>query len=50
VLSRLMPQLQVFFLAMPVNILSGFVILMLVIGVMMTKFLDFFADQISLFG
>jgi hypothetical protein len=26
------------------------VILMLVIGVMMTKFLDFFADQISLFG
>jgi flagellar biosynthetic protein FliR len=50
VLSRLMPQLQVFFLAMPVNILSGFVLLMLVIGVMMTKFLDFFADQMSLFG
>lgn len=50
VLSRLMPQLQVFFLAMPVNILSGFVLLMLVIGVMMTKFLDFFAGQMSLFG
>jgi flagellar biosynthetic protein FliR len=50
VLSRLMPQLQVFFLAMPLNILSGFVLLMLVIGVMMTKFLDFFAEQMSLFG
>jgi flagellar biosynthetic protein FliR len=50
VVSRLMPQLQVFFLAMPVNILSGFVLLMLVIGVMMTRFLDYFADQMSLFG
>jgi flagellar biosynthetic protein FliR len=50
VLSRVMPQLQVFFLAMPVSILSGFVLLMLVIGVMMTKFLDFFAEQMSLFG
>ena len=47
---REMPQLQVFFLAMPVSILSGFVLLMLVIGVMMTKFLDFFAEQMSLFG
>lgn len=50
VLSRLMPQLQVFFLAMPLNILSGFVLLMLVIGVMMSKFLDFFAEQMSVFG
>jgi flagellar biosynthesis protein FliR len=50
VLSRLMPQLQVFFLAMPLNIMAGFVLLMLVIGVMMTKFLDFYADQMSLFG
>ncbi len=50
IVSRLMPQLQVFFLAMPLSILSGFVLLMLVIGVMMTKFLDFFAEQMSLFG
>jgi flagellar biosynthesis protein FliR len=35
---------------MPLNILSGFVLLMLVIGVMMSKFLDFFAEQMSLFG
>jgi flagellar biosynthetic protein FliR len=48
-LSRLMPQLQVFFLAMPLNILAGFVLLMLVIGVMMSKFLDFFAEQLGLF-
>jgi len=50
VISRLMPQLQVFFLAMPLNILTGFVLLMLVIGVMMSKFLDFFAEQMSIFG
>jgi flagellar biosynthetic protein FliR len=50
VLSRLMPQLQIFFLAMPVNILTGFVLLMLFIGVMMTAFLDFFAGQMRLFG
>ena len=50
VLSRLMPQLQVFFLAMPLNILTGFVLLMLVIGVMMSKFVDFFAAQMSIFG
>jgi len=50
VLSRLMPQLQVFFLAMPVNILAGFVLLMLFIGVMMNAFLDFFAGQMRLFG
>jgi flagellar biosynthetic protein FliR len=45
-----MPQLQIFFLAMPVNILTGFVLLMLFIGVMMTAFLDFFAGQMRLFG
>jgi flagellar biosynthetic protein FliR len=49
VLSRLMPQLQIFFLAMPINILTGFVLLMLFIGVMMTAFLDFFADQMRVF-
>jgi flagellar biosynthetic protein FliR len=50
VLSRLMPQLQIFFLAMPLNILTGFVLLMLFIGVMMTAFLDFFAGQMHLLG
>jgi flagellar biosynthetic protein FliR len=50
VLSRLMPQLQIFFLAMPVNILAGFVLLMLFLGVMMSTFLDFFAGEMRIFG
>ena len=50
VLSRLMPQMQIFFLAMPVNILTGFVLLMLFIGVMMNAFLDFFAGEMRIFG
>ena len=35
VLSRLMPQMQVFFVGMPLSILVGFLILMLVLGAMM---------------
>jgi flagellar biosynthetic protein FliR len=50
VLSRMMPQLQIFFLAMPISILVGFVLLMLFIGVIMTTFLDFFAAQMRVFG
>jgi flagellar biosynthetic protein FliR len=49
VLSRLMPQLQIFFLAMPINILGGFVLLMLFLGVMMDAYLDFFARQMAPF-
>jgi flagellar biosynthetic protein FliR len=41
VLSRLMPQMQVFFIGMPVSILVGFVILLLVIGSMMGLFVSF---------
>lgn len=40
VLSRLMPQLQVFFLAVPASVLAGMVILMGALGVMMGVFLD----------
>ncbi len=50
VLSRLMPQLQVFFLAMPINIMAGFVLLMMFLGVIMTAFLEFFATQMRVFG
>lgn len=39
-LARLMPQLQVFFLAMPLTILAGFAILLALIGAMMSVFLD----------
>jgi flagellar biosynthetic protein FliR len=48
-LARLMPQLQVFFLAMPINILAGFLILMLLIGSMMTIFLNNFATTLANF-
>ena len=40
VLSRLMPQLQVFFLAMPATILIGMLVLLAVIGVMMGVFIE----------
>ena len=40
VLSRLMPQMQVFFVGMPLSIMVGFLILLLVIGAMMMTFLD----------
>jgi flagellar biosynthetic protein FliR len=41
VLSRLMPQMQVFFVGMPLSILVGFLILLLIIGAMMMTFLDY---------
>jgi flagellar biosynthesis protein FliR len=41
VLSRLMPQMQVFFVAMPLSILIGFLILILVVGTMMGTFLSY---------
>jgi flagellar biosynthetic protein FliR len=41
VLSRLMPQMQVFFVGVPLSILVGFLILLLVIGMMMSTFLGY---------
>ncbi len=41
VLARLMPQMQVFFVALPLSILLGFVFLALVLGAMMTLFLNY---------
>jgi len=40
VLARLMPQMQVFFVGMPLSIMVGFLILLLVVGAMMMTFLD----------
>jgi len=45
-----MPQLQVFFVAMPINVLAGFMLMMLLIGSMMTVFLNFYATQMANFG
>ena len=41
VLSRLMPAMQVYFLALPLSILIGFLFLALVLGSMMGMFLDY---------
>ncbi len=40
ILSRLMPQMQVFFVGVPLSILLGFLILLLVLSAMMGTFLD----------
>jgi flagellar biosynthetic protein FliR len=42
VLARLMPQMQVYFVGVPLSILAGFLILAAVIAAMMGSFLDYF--------
>lgn len=49
VLSRLMPQVQIFFLALPVNILVGFILFMVLMTVMATWFLAHFEASITAF-
>jgi flagellar biosynthetic protein FliR len=49
ILARLMPQLQVFFVAVPINIMFGFVVLALLLGTMMTLFLNFYSAQMAQF-
>src|SRR6201992_2656651 len=49
VLARLMPQLQIFFLAGPLNIMSGFVILLALIGSLMTVFLNYYTNSMAVF-
>lgn len=41
VLSRLMPQMQVFFIALPLSILVGFIVLILVVGALMSVYLGY---------
>jgi flagellar biosynthetic protein FliR len=48
-LARLMPQLQIFFLAVPVNIACGFLIFLAMLGAMMTVFLNYYAQQMAIF-
>jgi flagellar biosynthesis protein FliR len=42
VLARLMPQMQVYFVGVPLSILAGFLIFALVLAAMMTTFLGYF--------
>ncbi len=44
VLSRLMPQMQVFFIGLPLSILLGFLILFVVVGAMMGTFVGHLED------
>lgn len=41
ILSRLMPQMQVFFIGLPLSILLGLLLLLLVIGAMMSTFVSY---------
>lgn len=49
ILARLMPQLQIFFVAMPINIMAGLLLLVLVLGTLMTVFLNYYAAQMGMF-
>jgi flagellar biosynthetic protein FliR len=48
-LARLMPQLQIFFLAMPINILCGFVIMLVLLGSIITVFLNYYSTSMAVF-
>jgi flagellar biosynthetic protein FliR len=47
VLSRLMPQMQVFFIGLPLSILLGFLLLLLVVGAMMGTFTGYLEDVLG---
>lgn len=46
VLSRLIPQVHVFFLALPLNIMLGMLLFMLLLGTFMLWYLDYFGEAI----
>lgn len=47
VLSRLMPQMQVFFIGLPLSILLGLMLLILVLGAMMSTFTGYLESVLS---
>ncbi len=49
ILSKLMPQVQIFFVAMPANILLGFALLAVLMGALMMWFLTYFEESMSMF-
>ncbi|MGI9570463.1 MAG: flagellar biosynthetic protein FliR [Desulfobulbia bacterium] len=49
ILSRLIPQVQVFFIAMPANILMGFIIFMLLLSTLILWYLDYFGTAMTPF-
>ena len=49
VLARLIPQIQIFFVAAPANILISFVLFMLLLSSLMMAYLNYFTDSVGLF-
>lgn len=49
VLARLMPQVQIFFVIMPVNIFLGFVLFALMLSVTVKMFVEHFVTTVSVF-
>ena len=49
-LGRLMPQLNIFFFGMPIQISLQFVLLMMIFSGMSIAFLNFFAETLTVFG
>ncbi|MGH1350387.1 MAG: flagellar biosynthetic protein FliR [Methyloligellaceae bacterium] len=46
ILSRLIPQVQVFFVAMPANIFFGFILFMMLLSTLMLWYLDYFGESL----
>lgn len=49
VLARLIPQIQIFFVAMPANIFVSLILFMLLLSSIMMAYLKYFTDSIALF-
>lgn len=47
ILAKLMPQIQIYFVAMPANIALGFILMMLLVGTMVMWFLDRFGEMMQ---
>lgn len=48
-LNKLMPQMQIFFIAMPVNIAIGLALLLVLLGALMTFYMDHFQSALGMF-
>ncbi len=46
ILSRLIPQVQIFFVAMPANIFFGFILFMMLLSTLMLWYLDYFGESL----
>ena len=47
VVSRLMPQLQIFFIGLPIQMIMGFTIIIAILGTMVEVFIGYYEDGIA---